>query len=298
MSNITLEELIKNTVLKGDASLENEIDLLFQYNIEYNCSELSYIYSPYTLIGNNNNVSINVKYNNIVPNLFRKCWCDFTPLPLPNACPILYYSSITLVYKPILIDENIIKAFFYYGFSDELGHTPETLPLYERLMKYRRNIKFTNYSSNYDITSIIFNIFNKNSIFIKFFIFISQFNTIISRINIGLVSKKYNIQWYCLNSCSSISGILSELTVSNLINKLPLVPNDFIFINNLVISNKNNYSIVLVIKYYKQVIEDIYQQIFFFLTSKKYCLKPYMDKAIIPDALEKYNNYIENLKSL
>jgi hypothetical protein len=95
MANTTLEELIKNTVIKGDASLENEIDLLFEYNIEYNCSELSYITSPYTLIGIENNVSINVKYGNVVPNLFRKCWCDFTPLPLPNACPVLYYSSIS-----------------------------------------------------------------------------------------------------------------------------------------------------------------------------------------------------------
>ena len=33
MPNTTLEELIKNTIIKGDASLENEIDLLFEYNI-------------------------------------------------------------------------------------------------------------------------------------------------------------------------------------------------------------------------------------------------------------------------
>ena len=298
MSNQSLEDFIKNTIIKGNPSLESEIDLLFEYNIEYNCSELSYIASPYTLIGNNNDVSINVKYNNIVPNLFRKCWCDFTPLPLPNACPMLYYSSITLVYKPILIDENIIKAFFYYGFSDELGYNPETLSMNERLMKYRRNIRFTNSSSFYDIVSIIYNIFSKNSILLKFYTFLQFLNIIIERTNNGKVSNNYVIPWYCVNSCSCISGVLSELTVSNLINKIPLVPNDFIFINNLVIDNKFSYNIVLVIKYFKDVLDDIYQQIFFFLTAKEYCLKTYMDPILIPDVLEKYNNYITNLSTL
>jgi hypothetical protein len=298
MPNTTLEELIKNTVIKGDASLENEINLLFEYLVEYNCSELSYILSPYTLIGTDNNVSINVKYGNIVPNLFRKCWCDFTPLPLPNSCPILYYSSITLVYTPILVDEKIIKGFLYYGFSDELGYTAETKSLYQRLIEYRRNIKYINSSSYYDIVSIIFNIFNKKSIFIKLFYFISYLNLVVSRINNGKVLNNYVIQWYCLNSCSCISGILSELKVSNYINKLGLDENDFIFINNLTIANKVNYTIVLVIKYFKDVFNDIYQQIFFFLTSKKYCLKPYMEVSLILEILDKYNNYVTNLESL
>jgi hypothetical protein len=298
MSNKTLEELIKNTVIKGDASLENEINLLFQYNIEYNCSELSYISSPYTLIGTDNSVSINVKYGNIVPNLFRKCWCDFTPLPLPNACPILYYSSINIAYKPIIIEENIIKAFFYYGFSDELVYKPETLSLNERLTIYKRNIKYINSSSYYDIISIIYKIFNKKSIFIKFFTFITYLNIVISRINSGKISNNYKISWYCLNSCSCISGILTELTVSNLINKLPLDNNDFIYINNLIIGNKYDYNIVLVIKYAKEVFNDVFNQIFFFLTVKNYCLKPYMNKSLIPEVMEKYNNYVENLESL
>jgi hypothetical protein len=234
----------------------------------------------------------------LIPNLFRKCWCDFTPLPLPNACPILYYSSITLVYKPIIIQENIIKAFFYYGFSDELGYTPETLSINERLIKYRRNIKYINSYSYYDIVSIIYNIFNKKSIFIKFFSFITYLNIIISRINSGKVSNNYKIPWYSLNSCTCIIGILSELKTSNLINKLPFDNNDFVFINNLIIANNNDYFIVLIIKYSKEVFTDVFKQIFFFLTSKNYCLKPYMDKAIIPDVMEKYNNYITNLESL
>jgi hypothetical protein len=298
MPNTTLEELIKNTIIKGDPSLENEINLLFENIIKYNCSELSYIVSPYTLIGTENNVSINVKYGNIVPNLFRKCWCDYTQLPLPNACPILYYSSISLVYTPIIIEEKIIKAFLYYGFSDELGYTVEPKSLYQRLIVYRRNIKYINSSSYYDIILIIFNIFNKKSIFIKFFFYISYLNIVISRINNGKVSNNYVIPWYCLNSCSCISGILSELKVSNYINKLPLDDNDFIFINNLIIANKINYSIVLVIKYVKDVFIDIYQEIFFFLTSKKYCIKPYMEVSLIPEVLDKYNNYVRNLENL
>jgi hypothetical protein len=298
MPNKTLEELIKNTVIKGDVSLENEINLLFEYNIEYNCSELSYISSPYTLIGTDNSVSINVKYGNIVPNLFRKCWCDFTPLPLPNACPMLYYSSITLTYIPILIEEKIIKAFFYYGFSDELGYIPKTLSLYERILKYRRNIKYINSSSYYDIVSIIYNIFDKNSMFLKIFSFITYLNIVISRINNGKISNNYIIPWYCLNSCSCITGLLSELTVSNYIKKLPLDDNDFIFINNLIIDKKVNYNIVLVIKIAKEVFTDVYNQIFYYLTSKKYCLKPYMEVSLIPEVLDKYNNYVTNLESL
>jgi hypothetical protein len=298
MPNTSLEELIKNTIIKGDASLENEINLLFENIINYNCSELSYISSPFTVIGTDNNVSFNVKYGNIVPNLFRKCWCDYTPLPLPNACPILYYSSISLIYTPIIIEEKIIKAFFYYGFSDKLGYTIEPKSLYQRLIKYRRNIKSINSSSYYDIVSIVFNLFNKKSMFIKFFFFISYLNIVISRINNGKVSRNYLIPWYCLNSCSNISGILSQLKVNNYINKLPLDDNDFIFINNLIIANKLNYSIVLVIKYAKDVFLDIYQQISFFLTSKDYCLKPYMEESLIPEVLEKYNNCITNLESL
>ena len=74
--------------------------------------------------------------------------------------------------------------------------------------------------------------------------------------------------------------------------------NDFIFINNLIIANKVNYSIVLVIKYVKEVFLDVYQQILFFITSKKYCLKPYMEVSLIPEILDKYNNYVTNLESL
>jgi cell division protease FtsH len=59
MPNNTLEELIKNTIIKGDASLENEINLLFENVIRYDCSDISYILSPYSLIGTENNVSIN-----------------------------------------------------------------------------------------------------------------------------------------------------------------------------------------------------------------------------------------------
>jgi hypothetical protein len=295
MSNQELEYFIKNIIIKGNASLESEIDLLFEYYVKYNCSELSYITSPYSLIGIDN-VSINVKYSNIIPNLFRKCWCDHTPLPLPNSCPILYYSSITLIYKAKIIEENIIKAFFYYGFTDDLGYVNEPMSLNERLKKYKRNIKYTNSSSYYDIISIIYNIYSKNSIFTKFFTFMQYLNLIIMRINNGKVSNNYIIPWYCLNSCSCISGILSELKVNN--NKIPLNSNDFIFINNLIIDNRNNYNIILVIKYFKDVFNDIYQQIFFFLTSKNYCLKSYMDKTLIPKVLEKYNNYVENLESL
>lgn len=298
MPNTTLEELIKNTVIKGDASLENEINLLFEYNIEYNCSELSYITSPYTLIGTDNNVSINVKYGNIIPNLFRKCWCDYSSLPLPNACPILYYSSIALNYTPLIIDEKIIKAFLYYGFSDELGIDPKTIPLNERLIKYIKNIKYINSLSYYDIVSIIYNIFNKKSMFLKMFSFITYLNIIISRIYNGKISNIYQISWYCLNSCNCITGLLNELTVSNLINKLPLDDNDFIFINNLIIENKIDYNIVLIIKYSKEVFIDVYNQIFFFLTSKKYCLKSYMEPSLIPEVLDKYNNYIRNLENL
>jgi hypothetical protein len=298
MPNKTLEELIKNTVIKGDASLEYEIDLLFEYNIEFNCSELSYITSPYSLIGTDNNVSINVNYGNIVPNLFRKCWCDYIPLPLPNACPMLYYASISLVYTPQIIEEKFIKAFFYYGFSDELGYTAETKSLSERLIKYKRNIKYINSYSYYDILSIINNIFNRKSIFIKIFFFITYLNIVISRINNGKVSINYVIPWYCLNNCNCISGLLSELTVNNLINKLPMDDNDFIYINNLIIENNIKYNIVLIIKYAKEVFNDVYNQIFFFLTSKNYCLKSYMEPSLIPEVLDKYNNYIINLTNI
>ena len=63
----------------------------------------------------------------------------------------------------------------------------------------------------------------------------------------------------------------------------------------MIIANKINYSIVLVIKYAKEVFNDIYQQIFFFLTSKNYCLKPYMEVSLIPEILDKYNNTKEEL---
>jgi hypothetical protein len=134
--------------------------------------------------------------------------------------------------------------------------------------------------------------------FLKMFNFDTYLNIIISRINNGKVSNNYVIPWYCLNSCSCITGILSELTINNTINKLPLDNNDFIFINNLVIENKYSYNIVLVIKYAKEVFTDVYNQIFFFLTSKNFCLKSYMDKSLIPEVLSKYNNYITNLESV
>jgi hypothetical protein len=298
MSNKTLKEFIKNTILKGDPTLESEINLLFTYNIEYTCSNSLFIFSAFTLIGAENSISYNLEYTNILPNLFRQCWSNYTPLPLPNSCPIFYYTNISLIYRPKLIDEKIIKAFFYYGLSDEIKNSQEIIPLYDKLSQYKKNIITINSSKYYSILSIIFNIYDKKSILLKFFNFTTYLNNVVTNFTYNKVSNNYLIPWYCLSNCSCSSGILSNITTNNFINTLPLDTSDFIFINNLIINRLYTYSIIAVIKNFNEVFTDIYQQIYSFLTNGKYCLKPYMSTSLTPEVLEKYNNYFKNLESL
>ena len=121
-SNPILTDFI-TMILRGDSALEYEINTLIDNTKNYKCSEVNIIVNPYTITGNNkSNVNYLLKYSNIVPNLFRQCWTNYTPIIIPNSCPILYYSTISIIYKPNLIDDNIIKAFFYYGFSDQIPY--------------------------------------------------------------------------------------------------------------------------------------------------------------------------------
>jgi hypothetical protein len=295
MSNKNIDELIENTILKKDPTLQNEINLLFSNEKNYPCAPGFFIINPFNITSNNvNYIKYFLKYYNIIPNIFRQCWCNYTPLITPNICPVIYYTILPIIYLPEIIDAEIIKALFYYGFSDEVQYKTETIPLNEKVKPYR---KINNSRAYYDIITIIFNIFNKNSMFIKFYYFFSYLRSNIQSNGNGKIINNYNINWYCVDSCNCPSGILQDTTVDNTINTINLTINDFININNLVIKNSPN-QFISIIRLYKEVFNDMYQQIYYFFLNKEYCLKPYMKESFIPTVMEKYNTYVTNFNSL
>ena len=295
MSNKSINDLIYNTILKKDKTLETELNLLFG-NIGMNyCSVPIYTISPYTTTGNNiDYINFTLKYANIIPNIFRQCWCDYNYLPLLNSCPVVDYNVVSIIFSPLILDKNIIKGMFYYGLSDEIEYNSNNyLTMMERVMAYRKNIKNINARENFDVLTIIFNIYNPKSMFIKFYNFVILMAQYVNRNGSGKVSQQYFIQWYTLVSCSCPTGIIVDTTKTNVINKIQLSTTDFININNLIIVN-SKFQIIDIIKYFKQVFNDVAQQIYYILNSKNYCLKDYMLPENIPLINEKYQNYVVN----
>jgi hypothetical protein len=293
---MSLNEYIEKVVLKEDPTLQNELDLLFANEVNYPCAPGLFIVNPFTITSNNvNYIKYFLRYYNIIPNIFRKCWCNYTPLIIPNICPVIYYTILPIIFLPQIIDTKIIKALFYYGFSDEIQYTTQTIPLIEKVKPYK---KINNSQMYYDIISVIVKIFNPKSMFMKFYYFLAFLNLTIQSNGNGKTVNNYNVTWYCVNSCNCPNGILEDTVVDNMINTINLSLNDFINLNNLVIKNNTLYQIIIIIKLYKEVLNDIYQQIFYYFYNKDYCLKPYMEESFIPTVMEKYNNYVTNFNSL
>ena len=152
MSNTNINELIEYTVLREDPTLQSEIDLLFSNETKYPCAPGYFIINPFTITSNNlNYIKYFLKYYNIIPNIFRQCWINYTPLIIPNICPVIYYTVLPIIYLPIIIDSKIIKALFYYGFSDEIQYSAQTIPLIEKIKPFKKPINSRMY---YDIISI------------------------------------------------------------------------------------------------------------------------------------------------
>lgn len=296
MSNTNISQLIQNTILREDPTLQDEIDLLFSNSDNYPCAPGFFIVNPFTVTSNSvNYIKYFLKYYNIIPNIFRQCWINYTPLIIPNICPVIYYTILPLINLPQIIDSKIIKAFFYYGFSDEVEYITQTIPLNEKAKPYKNP---NNTRMNYDIVSVIIRIFNRKSMFMKFFGFLANLRLNVQSNGNGKTMNIYNITWYCINSCNCPSGILQDTTVDNLINSINLNINDFINLNNLIIKNNSTYQIIVIIRLYKEVYNDIYQQIYYFFQNKEYCLKPYMEESYIPTVIEKYNTYVTNFNGL
>jgi len=295
MSNTSIDELIYNTVLKYDSTLSTELDILFN-NVGMNyCATPLYIVTPYTASGNNvDNINYTLRYANLIPNIFRQCWCDYNYLPLLNSCPIVDYTVISILFSPLILEKKIIKGIFYYGLSDEIEYNGNNyITMFERVTDYRSKIKNINTRQNFDILNIIINIYNPHSMFIKFYNFIVNLQIYINRNGTGKISTPYLVSWYTLISCNCQSGIINDTTKNNVINKVEISTIDFININNLLIAN-SEFRLIEIIKYFKQVFNDVSQQILFILNAKEYCLKPYMLPDNIPNINEKYQNYVIN----
>jgi hypothetical protein len=303
MSNTSIKQLISNTVLKYDNTLASELNLLFENAEKYSsCSRLIYDLSPYTITGNNFDYQNYIlRYSNLLPNIFRACWCDYDFLPLLNSCPIVDYTVVSLIYLPNIVDKDIVKGMIYYGLSDEIEFNKNIFKtMDERLKPFKRQMLSINggqnYGQKYDILSIIFRIFNPHSMFVKFYTFVMNMTIIINRNGTGLTTPPYTIPWYTLLSCKCNNGIIDDTTKKNIINKVQLTTSDFININNLLVQNQN-VNIILLIKYFKEVFNDVAQQIYCIIYNKKYCLQSYMLPSFVSDIQEKYNNYVINYES-
>ena len=104
-----------NKYFKNNNILSTEVDKIFDDLTKYNCS-IPYEYS--------NNVTLNgieLNYVNIInlvyliPNLFRKCYCNDN-ITVPSICPKFTFKYNITFYYPLLIDENLIKSFLYFNF--------------------------------------------------------------------------------------------------------------------------------------------------------------------------------------
>jgi len=289
-----------------------QVDIILNNLIDGNCSVPYNDVFPYTIVGtcltNNSNHLITLCL--LVPNLFRQCFI-LNKIYIPNICPTFDYKGRTMKYIPLLIDNNLMKSFLYYGFSSNIyTYTPPSKDLIDAYLVSKlkslliANDKQYGFYTRADV--IFFQIYPPDSLLVQ----ILELNGLLLKgvysFTYNTVAPQYNIPWNAVKGCICNDGIINNTIIVPVIANLTRV--EYLSITNFNTFNKTKHyntqnpalntlydnSIYTVITAALEVYQDVILQIQYFIQNKCYGLKSYMYPSNIPTLLESYKNYYNN----
>jgi hypothetical protein len=265
-----------------------------------------------TFYGNFDQNSLDFSF--FVPNLFRQCFVKKT-LPVPFMCPSFIINNRSINFIPLLLDQETIKSFLYFNYSTNIYNQQqlisENATVSNKIANILRTKRSTNYGNYTSAEVIFYYLFAQDSLLVQLIKFNKALETATYNYNNGLVGRNYVIPWSFLVFCSCTNNnfnINSPLAPSKRI----LTQLDLLFLNTIK-NNKNIYKyyynkkfitdienyiisndIFIILNIAIQVYNDILQEINYFMLSKHYCSKSYMDLKNIPKLQRLFKNYVKN----
>ena len=262
-------------------------------------------------------------YNYLIPNVLRKCYV-LNKLYIPNICPTyVQKSSRVIKFEPILLDDNLIKSFLYFGIPVNIKYFSSyvnniKLVLNKKKIVLAQKITSTNYGFYTTGPQLYALIYNENTLLTN----LVNFNTYIDNSYAYKLDSKidsnYQIPWEFTQNCINnninnndtfINGNknyeykISATNCSTIYKLNRYLDNYLPLINSNVVTNVdinvltdtallNNLNRVLNISY--EVYQDIITELQYNIESLQYCKKSYMDKSNVPLIIELYKNFYNN----
>ncbi len=257
--------------------------------------------------------------NTFVPDLFRVCW--FVPgIGVPEICPTIDNIIRTIFFNQTLIDENLLKAFLYFGFSSDINTnygitvpSPKSVDYYDLslfLKNFYKNLFTEDIDNFYDFTNHFFQRYKNNTLLSQLIFFRFIINRAHENTTLGKVNCPYIVPWNATAVCRGFQ--LYDLKAINYTLDITLLNNIYTLFNtwlgnvqvlgtsvesgNTLLQYVQNFFLVLL--YTGQVFEDIVVEFSYRITKKCYCKKPYMSLQYFQKCKELYQIYIENKKRL
>lgn len=295
-----------NKNFKNSNTLSTEINKIFNDLVKYNCS-IPFEFSKNIVIN-----GVEVDYVNLinlvflVPNLFRKCYYNDT-ITIPNVCPKFTFNSVVTFYYPLLIDENLIKSFLYFNFPSNIYNYTisdgiQNILRKNNIIKKKINTNYGSYTTPLGIFNIIY---DKNSLLNQLVLFSEYINLSDFYVSNSKIVDSFKIIWdytvFCISYTQSIddtyiignnirSNIISQVTAKNMFNirnaiySLNSRSNDIFFYK----------TIFTILEYAQEVYQDVLLELSYFMNSKEYCKKDYMNISNIPELTSMYNVFYKN----
>lgn len=312
LQNAAIIEYVKKYFGNNYKDTTEEVDSILNNLIEGYCSVPYTDSFPYTIVGtcltNNSNHLITLCL--LVPNLFRQCFI-LNKVYIPNICPTFDYKGRTMKYIPLLINNNLMKSFLYYGFSTNIyTYTPPSKDLKDTYLATKLKSLGVKKDKPYGFYTrpdfIFYKIYPQDCLINE----ILRLNGLLlkgvdSFIN-NTVAPQYDIPWAAVKACICNDGILNNTIIIPVIANLTRV--EYLSITNFNTFNKTKHyntknpalttiydnSIYTVISAALEVYQDILLQIEYFLHGKCYAPKSYMSPSNIPAMIDAYTNYYNN----
>ena len=305
-------DFINSVKDKYTNEIEAEIDELFRTLVSSEqCSfRLTIPSSIYEVFGVSGIINY-IDYTYLIPNLFRLCYLE-TSFNIPNICVNYVGTSTVSYYYPNLLSDKYIKSFLYYNVSASYKHAESlnkmiisVINLENYVNTKKRNIT---YGSVTPSTVIFNNIYSNNSMLRQLLLFNSFINLVNNNTYTDKVLKPFTVLWDYTTGCVNKSVKKYTVGVYNSNNIIDL--STIKILNHLRYSSFNNFdttdvnyntitrvlksNIFRILDLALEVQRDINEQINYYLSSKTYCLKDYMQIKNIPFLIKLYKNFYKN----
>ena len=299
------------------AVIQEELNIVF-YNLStYQC----YILLPAnaSLILNGLDVNFPVISSSfLIPNLFRKCYL-LDDLYIPNICNTFVSNLINYNFRPLLINEKLIKAFLYFNYPVNIAYYDEVSSnvnkisnintVIDDIIKKKKNTTYGSYSLSPSIYSQIYLESSMLTQLMKCNVFLNKSSNINTA---GLTVNDYIVLWEFTSKCTCFTSDIINDTylegnfnynyrisnsialyvnrISNFLKQSGFIEYSASALTKLVIYN--SFSTISTIA--KEVYQDIIMQIQYYIKDEYYCRKDYMNVSILPELNTLYNNFYNN----